>query len=428
MSSLRIFFLGKYFAFSLFAVILSSAVFIACNKEDSVVSFDNNYKSVSKSNLSIQAATQWFDNYIKSSEISKNSRYKNLQPMWDKATANEEAIEVPFTIGGKYPMPRIGEGLSSLGKERLIIYSDSNRMKALIMDILPNDKFTGSMKDYTAFTYKSKGFNGSINLFELNSDAVRGYEIADGKTVSYTNLREIPDNSVTDNSKTSFRCVLIPVTVNWYQVNSITGFPSATTESILSSTTRYVLDCSMDQTTVSSGSNSSGYGGGSSWNPGGGPDIRARVGCSSFSFDKNVPVQYNTKYGTEVSGLASRLSGLTIPVGGDNSLNLAHIPDFTVLLPIFVSLPKQMGSEVVSLARGSTVHKYEKYPSATLEEVTNSFFSYLAEECGILGVAWRDGEYQAWFDRNNSYTNIPATQAVYVSGGDTIGGSMGCEK
>jgi|GEM_PF-1952371 len=425
--------LSKYFIHSLSAIILSSAVFIACNKESTNVATDTTLSAASKSSLSIQAATEWFGNYIKSADISKNSRYKNIQPIWDKAIINEEAIEVPFAIDGKFQIPKTGEGLSLVGKERLIIYSDSNKMKALIMDILPNQNFKGLMKDIDAFRFKKASFNGNINLFELNSDAIRGYEITEGKTVKFNNLIEVKDNSASDPTKTSFRCSSFTTTYLIYQMVSWTG-PSGEHYVVegqvlgVGTSTTYSADC-FGQPVVSSNSSNSGYGGGSSWNPGSGSDGRPSVSCLSFSFNRNNVKQYRFD-GSVVSGLASRLSGIKIPVGGDYSPNNIFIPDFTFLIPAFVDLPSSNAAYAVSQARGSTINEYANYSTATQSQVENSFFNYLAYQCSQIGMAYSGGRSLATFDRGNIFYDIPTVQVVYYENnfGDSIGGSQGCDK
>ena len=70
----------------------------------------------------VESAKIWFESYQKSDAVDPASKFKNMQPQWNDALVNGNAVEVIFSINGNIAVPSLYYNFTHLGRQRLVIY------------------------------------------------------------------------------------------------------------------------------------------------------------------------------------------------------------------------------------------------------------------------------------------------------------------
>ena len=124
----------------------------------------------------VESAKIWFENYQKSDAIDPASKFKNMQPQWNDALVNGNAVEVIFTINGNIAVPSLYNNFTHLGRQRLVIYDKGNEGRvAYVYSYMPSKECPIRMKDVNAITFSLKGFDGMIAVYSLNDENLGGY-------------------------------------------------------------------------------------------------------------------------------------------------------------------------------------------------------------------------------------------------------------
>lgn len=132
----------------------------------------------------IQAAKSWFDNYQKQSSLPESSKFKKMTPVWSKAITVHNAVEVPFTIDGKFYLPSLDQTKKHMGRRKLVIYDNGSRGRAgYVVDYMPAETFTGKIKDINSINFRQLKFTGMVDLYNLNHVNLGRFMYKKGKFV-----------------------------------------------------------------------------------------------------------------------------------------------------------------------------------------------------------------------------------------------------
>ena len=156
-------------------------VFVAC-RQDMDLGQAYTLEADKPISQEIQVVKDWFEaNYkFNPSKIKEPERFGKMQPIWKDAIMGNGKLEVPILMNDLITIPSMYQGLSAMGKQRLIIIDKGDTRSMVIVNMMPSENFQGKMKEINLSNYWKKGFDGLIAVFTVYGKSLGAYSFKEG--------------------------------------------------------------------------------------------------------------------------------------------------------------------------------------------------------------------------------------------------------
>ncbi len=202
------------FLLAVMSVFLS---FFACRQDVQVAPIKTyNLSSQEK----INSAKSWFEQNESILYNGNNHDFKGMKPIWEKATAYDDIVEVPYAVNNKMPFPRISGQFKQLGKQNLILQIKDNKYEASIVSYVPFNVFKGTIESINVRNLRSETFEGTVSTQGWDQGEFRRWHYENGNIIKETvGKRLLRENAFERNVS----CTLAYEDIDQYTVFSVGG-------------------------------------------------------------------------------------------------------------------------------------------------------------------------------------------------------------